>query len=185
MADNRRMGNLFLVFITILKIIMELKYNNREYDLDLIKDNGNLNLKINGETVSFHARALTDNILPVYMNNRYVNIYAAEDEAHFYVSFEGRSFTFDKILEEEKTYGEDNGSSADRDAVKPPMPGSIVKVLVEPDQKVEEGDALIIVEAMKMETTLYSSIDGIVKEVNVEAGEQVDANKVLILVEKE
>ncbi len=65
------------------------------------------------------------------------------------------------------------------------MPGSIVKVLVEKGQKVDEGDGLIIIEAMKMETTMYSSISGIVTEVNAKAGEQVDSDKVLLVVEKE
>ena len=64
------------------------------------------------------------------------------------------------------------------------MPGSIVKILVEPNQKVGEGEPIVIVEAMKMEITLYSSIEGIVSEINVQVGEQVDSDKVLVVINR-
>ena len=65
------------------------------------------------------------------------------------------------------------------------MPGSVVNVLVNEGQKVEEGTPIIIVSAMKMETTLYSSISGIVIEVNATKGEQVDETKSLVVIMKE
>ena len=164
---------------------MELKYKEEKYDIDFSNDGNAYKLNINGENIDLQARKQGENILSVFMDNRYINTYAVEDDSHIYVAFDGKAYTFDKVLEEEKSWGDDNGASADKDVLKPPMPGSIVKVIAAKGQKVQEGDALIIVEAMKMETTMYSSIDGIVTEVNVSEGEQVDADKVLVVVEKE
>jgi propionyl-CoA carboxylase alpha chain len=64
-----------------------------------------------------------------------------------------------------------------------PMPGSVVRVLVEPGAAVTKGDALVVLEAMKMEHTVASPSDGTVGEVRVTAGQQVDAGSVLVVVE--
>jgi 3-methylcrotonyl-CoA carboxylase alpha subunit len=54
-----------------------------------------------------------------------------------------------------------------------PMPGRIVKVMTSPGAKVGKGDALLILEAMKMEHTITAPKDGMVKSVHYAAGEQV------------
>jgi Acetyl/propionyl-CoA carboxylase, alpha subunit len=60
------------------------------------------------------------------------------------------------------------------------MPGKIVKILVEAGQKVEKGQTAVIMSAMKMESEYKAASDGIVKSVNVEAGNTVESNQVLI-----
>jgi acetyl/propionyl-CoA carboxylase alpha subunit len=64
-----------------------------------------------------------------------------------------------------------------------PMPGAVVRILVEPGAAVTKGDPLVVLEAMKMEHTVASPTDGTVVEVRVEAGKQVDAGAVLAVVE--
>jgi len=58
-------------------------------------------------------------------------------------------------------------------SLKAPMPGTVVAVLVEPGQRVSEGQALLVLEAMKMEYTITASSDGVVESVNYAPGEQV------------
>ena len=64
-----------------------------------------------------------------------------------------------------------------------PMQGTILKVLVEPGQNVEPGDAIVILEAMKMETTLAATISGIVGSISVAPGDTVPAGHVVAVVE--
>jgi acetyl/propionyl-CoA carboxylase alpha subunit len=64
-----------------------------------------------------------------------------------------------------------------------PMPGAVVRVLVEGGATVAKGDPLVVLEAMKMEHTVASPIDGVVSEVRVTAGQQVDAGSVLVVVD--
>jgi propionyl-CoA carboxylase alpha chain len=59
----------------------------------------------------------------------------------------------------------------------------VVTVAVEPGQPVSKGDLLVTVEAMKMEHRVTAPFDGEVAEVRVEAGQQVDADQVLVVVE--
>jgi biotin carboxyl carrier protein len=61
-----------------------------------------------------------------------------------------------------------------------PMPGKVLKVLVAEGQPVEHGDALIVLEAMKMETTLYAESPAIVAKICVVAGQMVDHGARLI-----
>jgi len=164
---------------------MDLKYNNDKFEIKSEIKGDQIVACINGEQKKYAYKRVSDNIASFFFENGYKNVYTAEDVNHFYVAFEGDNYIFDKLKDEEKSFGGDNGDSSDRIEIKPPMPGNIVKVLVEKGQKVSEGEPLILVEAMKMETSLFTTIDGIVTEVNVKAGEQVDSNQVLIVVEKE
>ena len=64
-----------------------------------------------------------------------------------------------------------------------PMPGRVIKLFVEPGAKVQKGDPLLILEAMKMEHTITAPADGTVKEIHYAAGEQVLEGAELIKVE--
>ncbi len=167
---------------------MELQLNignsKEKYEVNLEKADDGFTPVINGETKDISVSAININTFRVISNGSAVNAFVAEDEANYYVRIGGSSITFSKPIDEEMSFEEEGGLSSGCEAVTSPMPGSVVKVEVEAGQEVAEGDALIIVEAMKMETTLFASIDGIVTEVNVKAGEQVSADTILVVVEK-
>ncbi|WP_367129934.1 biotin carboxylase N-terminal domain-containing protein [Saccharothrix sp. HUAS TT1] len=63
-----------------------------------------------------------------------------------------------------------------------PMPGTVVRVAVEPGQRVGAGAELLVLEAMKMEHRVLAATGGEVAEVLVRAGQQVDAGDVLAVV---
>ncbi|MEL6167962.1 MAG: biotin carboxylase N-terminal domain-containing protein [Pseudomonadota bacterium] len=69
------------------------------------------------------------------------------------------------------------------DAVLAPMPGLVRRIHVRPGDAVEGGDALAILEAMKMEHTLVAPRSGVVAEVLAEPGAQVDAGAALVRLE--
>ncbi|MCO6495277.1 MAG: biotin/lipoyl-binding protein [Bacteroidetes bacterium] len=64
--------------------------------------------------------------------------------------------------------------------VKAPMPGLVLKVLVESGKEVHKGDSLIILEAMKMENVIKSPIDGTVKAIHVTDKQAIEKNRVMI-----
>jgi biotin carboxyl carrier protein len=64
-----------------------------------------------------------------------------------------------------------------------PMPGSVVRVLGAPGAPVEAGDTLVVLEAMKMEHAIRAPHGGIVSEVRVEVGQQVETGAVLVVVD--
>ena len=84
---------------------------------------------------------------------------------------------FDQLL---KNLGMDNLTSNKVLEIKAPMPGLVLKVLVNVDTEVKKGDNLLILEAMKMENILKSTTDGIVSKVLVKQGDKVEKNQILI-----
>ena len=63
-----------------------------------------------------------------------------------------------------------------------PMQGTIVKVLVEVGQAVKVGDAVVVLEAMKMENQLQAEKAGTVKSINVKPGDKVGSGDVLVVI---
>lgn len=61
-----------------------------------------------------------------------------------------------------------------------PMPGLVVSVDVETGQEVQEGEAVCIVEAMKMQNIIRAETTGTVKAINVAAGDSVAADEVMV-----
>lgn len=84
---------------------------------------------------------------------------------------------YDALL---KSLGMDNLSSKKINDVKAPMPGMVLNVLVQEGAEVKKGDALIVLEAMKMENILKSPSDGIIKKIIANKGKAVEKNEVLI-----
>ena len=65
-----------------------------------------------------------------------------------------------------------------------PMPGTVVRVAVEPGAEVVAGQAVLVLEAMKMQHTVAAPYDGVVTQVDVREGQQVAAGDVLAVVEE-
>jgi acetyl/propionyl-CoA carboxylase alpha subunit len=63
-----------------------------------------------------------------------------------------------------------------------PMPGKVIEVRVAPGDRVAAGQTLLVMEAMKMEHAVTASADGLVAEVHVGTGDQVEADALLALV---
>ena len=63
------------------------------------------------------------------------------------------------------------------------MPGRVVRILVEVGQSVAKGEAMIVIEAMKMENEMKSSVAGVVAEIMVNEGEPLASGSALIRVE--
>ena len=87
---------------------------------------------------------------------------------------------FDELL---KQLGMDNLSSAKVNEIKAPMPGLVLKVLAKEGSEIKKGDSVLILEAMKMENVLKSPGGGKVKLLKVKAGDKVEKNQVLVVLE--
>jgi len=64
-----------------------------------------------------------------------------------------------------------------------PMPGSVASVTVQVGQKVNAGDLLLTIEAMKMETGIHADRAAVIKALHVQAGAQIDAKDLLVELE--
>jgi biotin carboxyl carrier protein len=165
---------------------MNINLNKKIHTFDSKINDLESKISINFENETYnHSFTKLENSFIIKDENSNSNIYVAKKDNKYFAFMNGEYFYIDE-LEESLSFGNSAIEvSLDIDILKSPMPGTIVKVLVENGQSVKEGDALIIVEAMKMETTLFAAIDGTVTEVNAKEKDQVDADFVLIIVKKD
>ncbi len=98
-----------------------------------------------------------------------------------------RGYDYDVRVDDErslrlKEFSKTEGSSKDAGRIVAPMPGLVVKLLVEPGQEVKKGEGLVIVEAMKMENEIRSPISGTVEKINVIERQAVEKGQVLAVI---
>lgn len=112
-----------------------------------------------------------------------VDVDISEDE--YRVLVDGRNYHIHLVDERRlRLGGLQSGIELEgRQEVSVPMPGKVIAVLVGEGDRVEKGQGLVIVEAMKMENEVRSPITGEVKEVRVKPGEALEAGAILVVVE--
>ena len=64
-----------------------------------------------------------------------------------------------------------------------PMVGKIISVHVKVGDQVNENDQIATLEAMKMEMPVVAPVGGVIKEIKVEAGQEIDAETVIAIIE--
>jgi len=92
---------------------------------------------------------------------------------------------FDVHVEDERTralraFTRSAAAPARRQPLVAPMPGLVVRVLVEPGQAVGAGEALVTIEAMKMQNELVAAAAGVVARVAIAPGQAVERGTVLV-----
>ena len=74
------------------------------------------------------------------------------------------------------------GAAAQTQTLVAPLPGRIVHVAIKPGDRVEKGDTLLVIEAMKMENEYKATSAGTIAEVRVSAGQAVNGGDVLVVI---
>jgi pyruvate carboxylase len=64
-----------------------------------------------------------------------------------------------------------------------PIPGVISSIAVQVNEKIGKGDRLLVLEAMKMQSTVYAPVGGIVKQILAQVGQNVEAKELLLIIE--
>lgn len=102
---------------------------------------------------------------------------AVGEEATF-VHLNGRAYEIGRT-DPSQTLGEAGGGAA-QDQMVAPMPGVVVSVSVAAGDSVTEGQALMVIESMKLETTLSAPRDGVISEVNYATGDSFGGKEILL-----
>jgi len=119
------------------------------------------------------------------VDNRSFEVEVDITEDEYRVLVDGRSYHVHLVDERRMRLGglQSGIQLQGRQKVSVPMPGKVIAVLVSEGDKVERGQGLVIVEAMKMENEVRCPINGEVKEVRVKAGDSLEAGATLMVVE--
>ncbi len=93
------------------------------------------------------------------------------------------SIVVDKSLAGTAASARQKGDPNDPSHVSAPLPGMVTEVVASPGKEVKAGDKLVIIEAMKMLTTVSAPNDGTIKDILVKKGVQVDSDDLLVVME--
>ncbi|MEV0995195.1 biotin carboxylase N-terminal domain-containing protein [Nonomuraea sp. NPDC050202] len=137
---------------------------------------------MNGEAVRARIRPGSD--LAVTIGGRTTRYLWVRDGDTLWLGRDGASWPLTRHLIGDP--GDRAGAASAADGVvRSPMPGTVLVVKAQQGDRVNEGQPLLIVEAMKMEHTVTAPRDGVVSELSVRAGQPVDMDAVLAVVTSE
>lgn len=151
------------------------------HKITLEKKGASYVVSLGDETFEADIRVISQNAVSILLGGKSFLVYYAHDKDRRVVSVNGHDYIVQEP--EEGRGGFERGEEQqqqDKLIVKAPMPGKVIKVNVSEKDEVRKNQTLAIVEAMKMENEIKSSIDGYVKAVFVSPGDLVDSEKPLI-----
>lgn len=150
---------------------------------------GTGNVECNGKRVDWNATALPSGGFSILMDGKSLVAEVVKtdpdtktltlqiDQALYEVALQE---PIDRLL---ASMGISEASSRKVNDIKAPMPGMVLKVLVNPGQAIKKGDPVLILEAMKMENVFKAVADAVVKEIRVTERTAVEKGEVLIVLE--
>jgi biotin carboxyl carrier protein len=165
---------------------LNAEVEGEKISIELRREGGRVFADVGGRAYELEARTLGGGgeYLLLHGGRVYECRVSGEARGAAEVSVRGRAYnvrlTDPKHL---RGAGVAHGSDAGRAQVVAPMPGKVVRVMVEAGQQVEAGQGVVVVEAMKMQNEMKSPKAGTVVELRAEAGATVNAGDVLAVIE--
>jgi biotin carboxyl carrier protein len=144
---------------------------------------GSLEVRVDGQLVDVDARLPASGTGSLLLDGVSYVVDLGEAGAERLLAVDGETFRVrvdDPVAGRRRGPTESSAGAGQR--LVAPMPGKVVKVLVEVGQPVERGSGLVVLEAMKMENEFRATGSGVVREIHVEPGQAVDAGALLVVI---
>ncbi|RLB87591.1 MAG: hypothetical protein DRH26_15345 [Deltaproteobacteria bacterium] len=122
---------------------------------------------------------ISENELHLMVNGKSVNVYLAKNKNGKTILLNGRTYPVQDMDNLPKGPKKKKGIDGPT-KVTPPMPAVVIAVCVNEGDRVEKGQKVVVVSAMKMETTLVAPYNGIVTRVNVQENDKVMPGDILV-----
>lgn len=150
-----------------------------------IEDDSQLKITLNGQDYHVTGSVVSAHQLHLSVNGTGIDAFVAQESASCKtIILNGVPFRVEDADAPTATQRRAKRSAAQPEEVTPPMPAVVVSILVNENDPVTQGDGVIVVAAMKMETTLAAPFDGLVKKINVSEGDKVMPGDILVEIAK-
>ncbi|HLZ93574.1 MAG TPA: biotin/lipoyl-containing protein [Candidatus Acidoferrum sp.] len=163
----------------------EVRMDNRTRTVEFQSDGTRWHISLDGEPVDADAIEIAPNIFSILLDGKSHEVRITPMPAGgLSLQTAHREFTAE-IADPRAWRGRRHSAleAEGRQQVLSPMPGKIVRVLIQAGDKVEAGQGLIVVEAMKMQNAIHSPKTGTVERLLVKEGQPVNAGEVLAWIE--
>ena len=137
---------------------------------------------VNGQTRTVRLLSACDGALSLLVDGKPLRVHVVSDGTRTLVAIAGQVYEFSHAQEKKSRTRQREAGRLDPE-VRSPMPGKILQVLVTEGATVESEQALVLLEAMKMENTLSAEGAARVKKIHVAPGELVELGQLLVELE--
>lgn len=178
-----------------MKLIRKRKDHEHEYiavtpgdDKYVVRDPFSEELRINGHKKEIKIFENEEGFTFIEFNNKkYLAEITDKSQNKYTVLLNGVSYSFtieSPISYRRRKYLEKYKQHNKIEIVTAPMPGKIIELLVEESSHVKEGEAILILEAMKMQNEIIAQVTGKIRKISVKAGDSVTKDDVLMEIER-
>lgn len=164
----------------------EININDRTALVEVLSREGSkVKISIDGKKYDADVVMVEEGVYSIIIDNKSHNIELIQTENKQYlVNTYTKSYDVEIVDAESKYLKSRRGGHDHEEAViSSPMPGKIVKILVQVGDEVKAGDTVIIVSAMKMESEYKVKMDRVIKEIKVKEGDTIQAHQPLVIIE--
>jgi biotin carboxyl carrier protein len=162
-----------------------LEVDGSPYRVELLAGpDGDYRASLNGDQVEFNIRLMQAGVLSLILNDRVYRCLLLDTSGETVVQVGSARFPFRQ--EDRRSLGasrtKQSAGSASQ-AIKAPMPGRVIRLLVKVGEVVEANQGIIVIEAMKMQNELKTHRSGRVTRIEVDPGAAIGANQTLVVIE--
>jgi len=159
-----------------------LSSDGEAFSVEYTPNGDEYEVAVNGQTRTVRLLSARDGALTLLVDDQPLRVHVAIDGQRTLVAIAGQVYEFTQSQEKQaRTRQREAGRVSPE--VRSPMPGKILQILVTEGTEVEAGQALVLLEAMKMENTLAAEGAARVKKVHVTPGDLVDLGQLLVELE--
>lgn len=163
---------------------MEIHIGNRVAEVELLsKEENQVRLSIDGKEHEVDITMLQDGVYSILQNGKSCNaeLTCSEDRKNYTVNAAFASYPI-QIIDTKAKYLRLKRGMDERqdDKIISPMPGKVVHIPVKVGDRLQAGDTVIVIEAMKMQNSYKVATDCRIKEIAVNEGEAINSNQLLV-----
>ena len=154
------------------------KLGDAEHNVELARAREAYRLHVGDARIDVDLKTAPDGRAWLTLGDRHVEVVIATRGDEVFVHLDGEAYALRYEHPLDRLAAKSGGGANDQ--IRAPMPGSIVNVAVAAGAAVAKGQTLLVMESMKMETTLVAPRDGVVAAVRFEKGQTFERDAVLL-----
>jgi biotin carboxyl carrier protein len=165
-------------------MIYEVTVDGKRYRLELRRENGSWHCKLDGSEIQFDVAPCGHDLLSLLVGGKSYEV--RRDRSANSTRLWIAHIHYEVDVRDPKSLRNRRSGSADQSGAKnlvAPMPGKVVRILAHEKTRVELGQGVLVVEAMKMQNEIKSPKKGILQKLLISEGASVNAGEVLAVVE--
>ena len=169
---------------------IEIRLDKRIASVEILKQYENLlEIKVDDKVYQIDLMHNDEGIFSILENGRSYNIeLVPQSKPKHYTAYTLYDSYDIEVIDAESRYRRNRSSATHlgpENTISSPMPGKVVKIMVNQGDEVKKGDTLITISAMKMESEYKAGCSGLVTKVAVKEGDTVDGNQLMVVIGKD